>query len=424
MSKYKDIVYYPAMSIAENASINKVEEKDIRYFIRSRGIDRRNQERQPYISKIKAYLKEHPNATRKETANALALGINTVRKYWDIAVTDGVSNQNHKKQSIRQDWEEKAINYLNSLPVDFLRRYLKERSELEKQKSKLEQKITKDKELKYKINALIRTEHENTQRLEKNPSYLPAVTKSDLYKQEKDQYNVAEHYCIAFRRKQDLWKGIYTPFGNMNGGFEFMMQGILFPSSEHAYIAGLYSNNTDEDKAAQMELLADSNGHNAKKVVRRKFKKQEREDWSEYNVEWMLYCIWNKVNYCTEFRYLLMAIPQGAILIEDTSFQHEVKPFDSPAFWGARNLHKKAFKDLAAKYVDTLKLKRGSKKHLNNLLWDYCNVGIYTGNNVMGKILTYLKQCLHDNIEPDINYALLKSKKIHLLGKLIDFDSH
>ena len=34
MSKYKDIVYYPAMSIAENASINKVEEKDIRYFIK------------------------------------------------------------------------------------------------------------------------------------------------------------------------------------------------------------------------------------------------------------------------------------------------------------------------------------------------------------------------------------------------------
>ncbi len=129
MSKYKDIVYYPAMSIAENASINKVEEKDIRYFIRSRGIDRRNQERQPYISKIKAYLKEHPNATRKETANALALGINTVRKYWDIAVTDGDSNQNHKKKSIRQDWEEKAIKYHNSLPEEFLRNYLKERAE-------------------------------------------------------------------------------------------------------------------------------------------------------------------------------------------------------------------------------------------------------------------------------------------------------
>ena len=111
----------------------------------------------------------------------------------------------------------------------------------------------------------------------------------------------------------------------MNGGFEFMMQGILFPSSEHAYIAGLYSNNTDEHIAAQKELLADSNGHNAKKVVRRKFKEQERGDWYEFNVEWMLYCIWSKVNHCTEFRDLLMAIPQGAIIIEDTIRDTETK---------------------------------------------------------------------------------------------------
>lgn len=132
MSKYKDIVYYPAMSVAENASINKVEEKDIRYFIRSRGIDRRNQERQPYISKIKAYLKEHPNATRKETANALALGINTVRKYWDIAVNDGDSEQNCKKALLRKQRESKAINYLNSLPIEFIQEYLTTRVNLEK----------------------------------------------------------------------------------------------------------------------------------------------------------------------------------------------------------------------------------------------------------------------------------------------------
>ena len=423
MNKYKNIVYYPAMSIAENASLNNVEEKDIRYFIRSRGIDRRDQERQPYIIKIREYLKEHPNATRKETADALGLGINTVRKYWSIAVTDGGSNQNSAKEARRTEREDKAITYLNSLPVEFIRKYLKDRMEMEKQKGRIEGKKIQEKELKYKINALIRTEHENTKRLEKNPSYLPAVTKSDLYKQEKDQYNVAEHYCIAFRRKEDLWKGIRMPFGNMNGGFEFMMHGVQFPTSEHAYIAAIFSDNTTEHITAQKELLANPNGRMAKKDVRQKFKKHERKDWAEYNVEWMLYCIWNKVNYSTEFRDLLMAIPQGSIIIEDTSYQHEVKPFDSPAFWGARNPQKKIFKDLAAKYVDSLKLKKGSEKYLNNLLWDYCNVGIYIGNNVMGKILTYVKQCLHKNIEPDINYALLKSKKIHLLGKLINIDA-
>ena len=51
----------------------------------------------------------------------------------------------------------------------------------------------------------------------------------------------------------------------------------------------------------------------------------------------------------------------------------------------------------------------------------YCNVGIYSGNNVMGKILTYIKQCLHDQTIPDIDYDLLESKQIHIYGKLIDF---
>ena len=65
MGKYADIVYYPSLSIAENAALNKVQEKDIRYYIRSRGIDRRNEERQPYISKIKDYLNEHPELVQE-----------------------------------------------------------------------------------------------------------------------------------------------------------------------------------------------------------------------------------------------------------------------------------------------------------------------------------------------------------------------
>ena len=140
MNKYKNIVYYPAMSIAENASLNNVEEKDIRYFIRSRGIDRRDQERQPYITKIREYLKVHPNATRKETTDALGLGINTVRKYWTIAVTDGDSDQNSAKEARRAEREDKAITYLNSLPVEFIRKYLKDRMEMEKQKGRIEGK--------------------------------------------------------------------------------------------------------------------------------------------------------------------------------------------------------------------------------------------------------------------------------------------
>ena len=422
MSKYADIVYYPSLSIAENAALNKVQEKNIRYYIRSRGIDRRNEERQPYIAKIKEYLNEHPNATRKETADALGYGINTVRKYWNIAIADSESDQNFTKESIRKQREDKAIEYLNSLPVEFIRNYLKERMDVEKKKNRVVQKKTEARGLKPKIKSLIQIEHENTRLLEKNPSYLPKVSKQDLYKREKEQYNVSEHYCVAFRRKEDLWKGIRMPFGNMNGGFAYKMHGAMFPTSEHAYIAGIFSSNTPEHIAAQKELLG-SNGRNAKKVVRRKYAAFERKDWYEYNVEWMLYCVWNKVNQCSEFRDLLLAIPEGAILIEDTSFQHTVKPFDSPAYWGARNPEKLAFKNLVDDYSDTLvfKSKAARERYVDELLWDYCNVGIYTGNNVMGKILTYIKQCLHDRIAPDIDYGLLESKKIHIYGNLIDF---
>ena len=93
-------------------------------------------------------------------------------------------------------------------------------------------------------------------------------------------------------------------------------------------------------------------------------------------------------------------------------------------FGGARNPEKKAFGKLAKKYAQSLGLstKKATDEAEDKLLWDYCNVGTYTGCNVMGKILTYIKQCLHDGTEPDIDYELLKSKNIHFLGNLIDFD--
>lgn len=39
----------------------------------------------------------------------------------------------------------------------------------------------------------------------------------------------------------------------------------------------------------------------------------------------------------------------------------------------------------------------------------------------MGKILTYIKDCLHKGSEPDIDYALLDRKRIYLLGNRVEF---
>jgi hypothetical protein len=58
------------------------------------------------------------------------------------------------------------------------------------------------------------------------------------------------------------------------------------------------------------------------------------------------------------------------------------------------------------------------KQLLFNNMYNY---GSFVGQNLMGKILTYFRICLRNGIEPQINYILLNTKNIHLLGKKIEF---
>lgn len=275
----------------------------------------------------------------------------------------------------------------------------------------------KVKELKEQIDALMKVEAENTAALKANPSYLPIPTKQDFCRVE--QYNVAKHHCVPFRSKGDMWEGMQIPLGNMNGGYSYMMHGVEFPTSEHAYIFGIFSNNVDEHISLQQKLLANTNGLTIKRGIRYKNRHLWRSDWSEFNVEWMLHCVWTKANQCEEFKKLLLSLPQGITIIEDVSFKHYDE--NGADFWGARNPDKAAFDNLVKKYAKQFGLSDKAAK--NDFIWKYYNVGTYTGRNVMGKILTYIKQCLHDGTEPDIDYELLKSKNIHFLGNLIDFDS-
>ena len=426
MPRQSKIQYNPKLSVKANAKKNGVTEDAIRYYIRTRGIDRRYDSKVKVLKEMKAYLKQHPDATRAELAKETGHGINTVRRYWDILHGDGKLKPSEKKADVREQRvitiNNKHIAYLDKLPIEFIKEYLEQREAAKGITVTTANAVSN--ELRSQIESLMEVERANTAALAENPSYLPMVTKQDLYKREKEQYNVAEHYCVAFRRKDDLWKGMRIPFGNMNGGFPYTMHGIEFPTSEHAYIFGLFSNNTPEHIAIQQELLGEASGYSAKRNIRNGNKEQWRTDWEEFNIEWMLHCVWTKVNQCDGFRKLLLAIPKGAIIIEDGSFQNVNKGFDSAAFWGARNAEKKAFGKLVEKYVETLntKTKKDADDAENGLLWEYCNVGTYIGNNVMGKILTIVKQCLHDGTQPDSDYDLLKSKNIHFLGKLIEFE--
>ena len=49
------------------------------------------------------------------------------------------------------------------------------------------------------------------------------------------------------------------------------------------------------------------------------------------------------------------------------------------------------------------------------------NIGIFTGQNNLGKILMICRDCLIQGVEPPIDYSLLDSKGIYILGKRISF---
>ena len=95
------IVYDPTLSVEENAEKCGVSDYAIRYYIRTRGIDRRYHGSLNIIEELKAYLKEHPNATRAELAKETGHGINTIRRYWDAA-HERTTTEQFKNNSIKR----------------------------------------------------------------------------------------------------------------------------------------------------------------------------------------------------------------------------------------------------------------------------------------------------------------------------------
>lgn len=132
MTKTSDnIKYSPSLSIAENAKRNGVNEDAIRYYIRTRCIDRRYTEKMKVLKSMKDYLEEHPNATKAEVARQTGRGINTVVRYWDILQGKAKLQPRAKKSDTREQkisaLNKKQIAYLNKLPIKFIREYLLQR---------------------------------------------------------------------------------------------------------------------------------------------------------------------------------------------------------------------------------------------------------------------------------------------------------
>ena len=244
----------------------------------------------------------------------------------------------------------------------------------------------------------------------------------DLFREE--TYDTSLVSTWSFRKSDDERDGDSNDLGNMCKGYPFKVCGELFLNSKCAYIAGLFSQDTSKAIEIQKELQACDNGYEAKKAIRRKYEQVglARADWNEFNVQWMLFVVWQKVIQNRDFAKKLRKIPSNAVIVENSSYQKG----ETRLFWGMENREVRyahetieiacEVENFKGKKMDIRENVRKNQEKLNN-------IGTWKGVNCMGKILTICKHCLEDSIEPPIDYGLLHSKRVYLFGKLLTFEN-
>lgn len=243
-----------------------------------------------------------------------------------------------------------------------------------------------------------------------------------------DEYDATNYDCWSFKTADDEKDGILLDLGNQCSGYPFQFHGHTFQTSESAYLCGQFSLNTDECKQIQNQLLYERNGYTAKKKVKNANKEQIRSDWNEIMAEWMLYVIWAKCRGNECFANKLKSIPRYAIFVENSTTIHE----STSIYWGSMNDELENARNKVARYTELQwKVKQGKIKRnqseLDAAIQTARNgihyIGKFSGgHNYMGKILKRCQLALIDGKEPEINYNLLRERKIYLFGRLLSFE--
>ena len=228
-----------------------------------------------------------------------------------------------------------------------------------------------------------------------------------------EMYDASKLNCWPFCRATDVRDGISLSLGNLCKGYPFALNGHIFLTSEAAYLCGEFSDSSSK-QSIQYSLMEEPNAFLAKKVIKRKNLKYVRQ-------EWMLYVVWQKCIGNSNFRNLLLSIPNDVVIIEDSTANHGA----TSSVWGAKNKElrnvRRALKKELIAHNPTMK-----KKDLNKLISEQCgkitDVGNFVGENNMGKILKMCQISLRNNVIPPIDYELLRAKKIYLFGELLTFN--
>ena len=235
-----------------------------------------------------------------------------------------------------------------------------------------------------------------------------------------EAYNPSQVTVWPFKHVDDIVEGVKLDLCNMTSCYPFEVNGVRWRSSEDLYLAGEFSNDTHDHLAIQEELRAAKSPYAAKRFVKGKHRKQVREDFAEFRTQWMLWVVWQKCKGNIDFRRKLLSIPDDVILVEETT----TDTGGSGQIWGCSNrelveARKAVAQSITEKHTDL------TKKNLDFLINVETNairnVGIFRGQNNIGKILMICRDCIKRGIEPDIDLNLLRSKNIHILGKCLTF---
>ncbi len=258
---------------------------------------------------------------------------------------------------------------------------------------------------------------------EKSDEFKKLVETIDLEKIE--NYDCSRLNIWDYAKGDDVRDGINIRFSNMVKGFPFVLNGVEYSNSEGAYIVGAYSENNEKCIEIQGKIISERNGYKCKATYRKssEYKVFIRDDFYSFNIQYMLMVVWNKSLHNEDFSRLLKCIPIDAHIVENTSKQTG----KTSTFWGAKNIELLRARKNVIDEVKNLKTFRFKKElTYNQMIESYKinNIGVFVGKNIMGKILKMCSFGLLYNQEPPIDYNLLSSKRLFVLGHPLEFQKN
>lgn len=231
-----------------------------------------------------------------------------------------------------------------------------------------------------------------------------------------ENYDATKLNCWDFCKGTDIREGISMKFGNMLTDFPFEVNGITFKCSEMLYLCGQYSDGSETSNQIQKMICECNNGFAAKKFIRNKYIDNVRKDFNDFRIQWMFWVVWQKVIGNEDFKNLLLSVPDDAIIIENSSWQTS----ETATIWGCKNMELRRIRQNVKLEIENISTHMTKKdvEHLVSVETNKVNqVGVFTGQNNLGKILMLCREAIKNNTIPKIDYNLLSKYDIFLMNK-------